>query len=153
MREAVQIFLPWLSGVPQWLALSLLVAVTAAGWSAVFLTARKAELSRLSAGVVASLSVAIGIGVLAVGRLAEIHLAPMFDGTPQDASNAGYGSFFVLAAEALVGALLFMGYALEIPLGALKSETKTAFRVVVGAGLGLWLAHELITIIYLAHHR
>lgn len=153
MRKVIQVALPWLSGISQWFALCLLGAVIAASFSAVFLTARAGKLSQLSAGIIATLSILIGIGAMAVGHLAVVNLGPMFDGTSQDVSNAGYGTVFVVAAEGLVGALLFMGYALEGGLGSSKNESKTSFRVVVGAGLGLWLANEIITIIYFAHHR
>ncbi|RKT83199.1 hypothetical protein SAMN05421805_105323 [Saccharopolyspora antimicrobica] len=56
-----------------------------------------------------------------------------------------------LAFFLLVGVALLLGYALDWTITVLDSDTVTAFRVVVGAGLALWIAHEIVLMVHIAH--
>lgn len=157
MRDVADAVLPWLSGPLQWVALSLAVALVAASWVAVFSTTREGTLGISASAVVTTLSVVIGIGVLAIGRIADVALSPQFTAGTQQQGNGVMGAALTFAGEVAAIVFLLMGFALQMALNSLRETlhpgaTTTSFRVIVGAGMALWIANEIITMIYVAHH-
>ena len=155
MTTLANAVLPWLSGPLQWVVLVAAGLLIVASWVAVF-AAIVDDLPLIPATAASTLSVLLGIGVLALGRLGAVQLAQYLATAPErDASTAAvFGGGVLVAAEVAAGAALLMGFALEWAIAGMiggTEETATAFRVIVGAGLALWVVHEIVLMVHIAH--
>lgn len=151
MGDVLDVVLPWLSGPLQWAVAALIVAVVISSWVAVFSAVTDEALSLVPAVVVSTLSVALGVAALILGRWIILQMGPML---ASEEAGAVPAAFFLLVGEVLVGVFLMMGLALQLALRTLylcSGDTTKAFRVIVAVGLVLWIAHEIVLLVHVSH--
>src|SRR5699024_8214161 len=131
MTGVLDALLPWLAGqqVLQWLALVLMVGTVLAGGLANFL-ATVDDLDPPLGAVASTLSVALGLGGLALGRYFTVQLgtaaaARMPDMPSGDREGIALAGFFLFVAMLLVGVFLLMGLGSSTALGVGTAEPET----------------------------